>query len=159
MKKVLILTIIMMLFTIGKANAICAQCPEIQKQIKKEIKLTKEQKKEIKLIKKDMTKQLKDYKKAFNKNQRKIDKILKADCPDIKLMMDYKYQNASIKKDIITLKKQKYGELLDVYTQEQQETVKRILSENSGMVTKKPCDFCNENPQLRTKCKKCNQKK
>ena len=158
MKKILVLTIIMMCFGITNANALCIQCPEIQKQIKKEIKLSKSQKKEIKLIKKDMKNQIKAYKKAFNKNQRKINRILKEDCPDVALMMEYKNKNAAIKKDIIALKKQKYGELFAVYTPEQQDSAKRILSENSGMVTKKPCDFCNENPKLRPKCKKCHKK-
>ena len=158
MKKVLIFTIVMIFLGINNADAVCVQCPEIQKQLKKEITLSKEQKKEIKLIKKDMQAQIKNYRKAYNKNQRKIDKILNADCPDIALMMDYKNRNSAIKRDIIILKKQKYGELFAVYTNEQQETAKRILSENSGIITKKPCDFCSENPILRPKCKKCSKK-
>ena len=110
MKKInTIITLILTLFISGNAFAACLECPEIQKQLKKEIKLTKEQKKSIKKIKKDMKSQIKTYTKTYNKNQREIERILNADCPDIVYMMVLKNDNSKIKKDIMTAKKQAYG--------------------------------------------------
>ena len=160
MKKILtVITVLIMTLSIQQnASALCIQCPEIQKLIKKEITFSKEQKKEIKQITKDMKSQIKDYEKEYKKNQRKIDKILKADCPDIVAMVEYKNRNAVIKRDVLIVKKESLGKIFEVYTEDQQYTAKRILSENTGMITKKPCDFCGENPVLRTKCAKCNKK-
>lgn len=154
MKKILILLFIfsISLFMAQNANAVCIQCPEIQKLIKKEIKLDKSQKKEIKEIKKNMKSQIKDYTKEISANERKIDKILKVDCPDIVSMMEIKNKNAKIQKDIRTLKKESYAQLYEVYTNEQQKIVKRILSENSNLVTKCKCEFCDN---MKPRCAKC----
>ena len=111
--------------TQSTALALCVQCPEIQKQIKKEFKkndieLTKAQKKEIKYIKKEMKSTNKDYDKQIKSNQREINRILKKDCPDIVKMMELKNANAQIKKRKIISKKEFYGTLMDIYTPEQQ---------------------------------------
>ena len=161
MKKILALTVITILaaFVSQNANAVCLQCPEIQKQLKKELNLSKEQKKEIKTITKDMESQIKDYEKAYKKNQKKIDKILKADCPDIVGMMEYKNQNAKIKNDIILTKKEAQGKIFEVYTEDQQYRAKQILSENTDIKTKGKCKFCNDNSNLKPSCAKCNKKK
>lgn len=158
MKKILALLIIALFFGILEANAVCIQCPQIQKQIKKEIKLTKEQKKEINLIKKDMSIQINEKEKEYNKNQKRINKILKADCPDIVEMMAIKNQNSELKKEILVVKKQAHGAIFDVYTQEQQYIAKRILSENTGIIIKKDCEFCKETPKLKMRCKTCKKK-
>lgn len=161
MKKFLtvILTLIITGIVGNNAFAACLECPEIQKQLKKELNLTRAQKKEIKKIKKDMRAQIKSYTKTFKKNQKDIDKILNADCPDIVYMMVLKNDNSKIKKDILVAKKQAYGQIYDVYTEEQQYIAKRVLSENSGIIMKKDCEFCGEKFQLKSNCKKCNKKK
>lgn len=160
MKKILILAITVILSGIffNTADAACIQCPEIQKRIKKEfknndIKLSKEQKKEIKLKKKEMKSVIKSYDKKLKQNQKQIDKILNADCPDIVKMMEIKNESAKISKEKMTAKKTLYDDLFYVYTPEQQYIAKRVLSENSDINNKKPCEFCNN--ELKPKCKKC----
>ena len=161
MKKILTLSVITILafFVSQNAFAVCLQCPEIQKQLKKELNLSKEQKKEIKKITKDMESQIKDYQKAYKKNQKQIDKILKADCPDIVRMIEYKNQNSKIKHDIMITKKEAQGRIFEVYTEEQQYRAKQILSENTDIKTKGKCKFCNDDSALKPRCSKCNQKK
>ena len=157
MKKILISTLIIAttMFFSSEAFGVCLQCPEIQKQLKKELKLSKVQKKEINEIKKNMHSQIKAYQKQYNKNQRKIDKILKADCPDIVKMVEVKKDSAEIKKDIMVARKEAYARIFEVYNEEQQYIAKRILSENSGIQTKKIGEFCEENIKLKPKCAKC----
>lgn len=161
MKKIITISVITILafFVSTDAFGVCLQCPEIQKQLKKELNLSKEQKKEIKQITKDMEAQIKEYQKAYKKNQKQINKILKADCPDIVKMMDYKTQNAKIKKDIMLVKKEAQGRIFEVYTEEQQYRAKQVLSENTNIKTKGKCKFCNDNSELKPKCAKCNNKK
>ena len=155
MKKILISTLIIAISVClaQEVFAVCEQCPQIQKQIKKEVKLSKKQKLSMKKIKKDMKAQIKDNNKQIKKNQRKIDKILKADCPDIYGMVKIKNENSNLKNEILTIKKETYAALFDVYTSEQKYTVKRILSENTGLDCN--CDFSNNRGKMQTKCKKC----
>ena len=159
MKKILIsaLIIAISMFVSSEAFAICTQCPQIQKKIKKEVKLSKKQKHSMEKIKKDMKAQIKDYEKDIKKNQKKIDKILKADCPDIYSMVGIKNENAKLKNEILLAKKEAYAQLFEVYTSDQKYTVKRILSENSGLDCK--CDFSNDRGKFQTKCEKCKGKK
>ena len=166
MKKFIIL-LTAIIFTgafINNADAACIQCPEIQKLIKKEfkkedMKLSKEQKKQIKETKKSMKSLMKDYDKKQNNIQKNIDKILKADCPDIVKMMELKNEKAKIQKDRIVSRKEFYDNLFYIYTPEQQYIAKRVLSENSDIKTKKPCDFCSDAKKLKPNCAKCNEKK
>ena len=157
MKKILIFVLIITTTMIASSEAfgVCLQCPEIQKQLKKELHLSKAQKKEIKNIKKNMKSQIKSYEKQYNKNQKKVDKILKADCPDIVAMVEVKKANAEIKKNIMVARKEAYAHIFEVYNEEQQYSAKRILSENAGLQTKKKCEFCEENIKLKPKCAKC----
>ncbi len=161
MKKILItgLIITISMFMAQKASAVCIQCPEIQKEFKKEVKLNKHQKAEIKKIKKDMYAQIKGYQKEYDKNQKQISKILKADCPDIVTMVEIKNRNSNIKNDILVAKKEAYANIFDVYTPDQQYIAKRILSENTGITTKGNCEFCNNRGKIQTKCDKCKDKK
>ena len=163
MKKILIIltAIILAGGIFNNANAACIQCPEIQKLIKKEfknndIKLTKEQQKEIKTKKKELKKAIKDYDKQIKQKQKEIDKILNADCPDIVKMIEIKKESAKISKDRIVTIKSYYDDLFYVYTTEQQYIAKRVLSENSGIKTKKPCIFCQN--ELKPNCTKCKNK-
>ena len=163
MKKILIL-LTAIIFAVGifnSADAACIQCPEIQKLIKKEfkdndMKLTKEQKQEIKTKKKELKKAVKDYDKQIKSKQKQIDKILNADCPDIVKMMEVKKESAKISKDRIITIKSYYDDLFYVYTKEQQYLAKKVLSENSGIKTKKPCIFCQN--ELKPKCSNCKGK-
>lgn len=160
MKRIVLILLLLVstLYFSDCANAVCMQCPEIQKELKKDIKLSKTQKKSIKKITKDMKSQIKSYNKELKSNQKKIDKILNADCPDISLMMEIKVRNSEIKQDISKTKKEALAQIFEVYTEEQQLEVKRILSENSGIVTKGNCDFCDNKNYFKKKCKKCNKK-
>lgn len=160
MKKILIIlaTVIFISGICNSAEAVCIQCPEIQKLIKKEfkendVKLTKEQKKEIKTKKKELKKVIKEYDKQLKQKQKQVDKILNADCPDIVKMIGIKKESAKINKDRAITIKSYEDDLFYVYTKEQQYIAKRVLSENSGIKTKKPCIFCHN--ELRPKCLKC----
>ena len=165
MKKILssiiAITFLAILSTLN-AQAACIQCPEIQKLIKKEFKkekieLSREQQKEIDKTKSSMKDLMKEFDKKQKTIQKEIDKILKDDCPDIAKMIELKTEKAKIQKDRIIARKEFYDNLLYIYTPEQQYTAKRVLSENSDIKIKKPCEFCNENHKLKLKCKKCNK--
>ena len=56
-------------------------------------------------------------------------------------------------------RKEFYDNLFYIYTPEQQYVAKRVLSENSDIKTKKPCDFCSDAKKLKPNCAKCNGKK
>lgn len=159
MKKILISTLIIAISmsVTSEAFAFCSQCPEIQKQIKKEVKLTKKQKRAMEKIKKDMKAQIKDNNKQIKKNQKKIDKILKADCPDIYGMVEIKNENAKLKNENLIIKKEANADLFEVFTSEQKYTVKRIISENSGLECS--CGLPNNRGKIQTDCEKCRRKK
>lgn len=159
MKKILIstLAISISMFVSSEAFAICEQCPQIQKQIKKEVKLSKKQKHSIEKIEKDMKTQIKENNKHIKKNQKKIDKILKADCPDIYGMVQIKNENANLKNENLVVKKEANAELYNVYTSEQKYTIRRIISENSGLDCR--CELPNNRGKMLTECEKCKNKK
>ena len=61
---------------------------------------------------------------------------------------------AKINSDAKLTKKEAYAQIMDIYTDEQREVAKRVLSENSTLETKKKCKFCaNDTPKM--KCKGC----
>lgn len=159
MKKILIstLAISISMFLSSEAFAICEQCPQIQKQIKKEVKLSKKQKRSIEKIEKDLKAQIKENNKQIKKNQKKIDKILKEDCPDVYGMVQIKNENANLKNENLVVKKEANAELYNVYTSEQKYTIRRIISENAGLGCS--CEFSNNRGKIQTECEKCKSKK
>lgn len=154
MKKILIISLAIFTLGVQSANSTCPECYEINKQIKKEIKIDKTQKKEIKKIKKEMRTQIKKYQKEIKKNQKSISKILNADCPDIVTMVKIKTDIAKIKTKINDEKKEAIDQIFNIYNEDQQYIIKRILSENTYLESKKTCDFCNNRGKMKLKCKK-----